>query len=69
MVVVDDVVVVDGGCAAIVSDDVAMSRGVLECVSRGLRGCFVGLGGCLGAGVDMGVFQHSGVIVVEQLHL
>ena len=32
--VVDDVVVVDGGCAAVVSNDVAMSRGMPECVSR-----------------------------------
>ena len=33
--VVDDVVVVDGGCAGVVVGDVAMSRGVLGCVSRG----------------------------------
>ena len=34
VVVVDDVGVVDGGCAGIVVGDVAMSRGVPECVSR-----------------------------------
>ena len=32
--VVDDVVVVDGGCAGIVVGDVAMLTGVPECVSR-----------------------------------
>ena len=33
--VVDNVVVVDGGCAGVVVGDVAMSRGMLGCVSRG----------------------------------
>ena len=34
VVVVDNVVAVDGGCAGIVVGDMAMSRGVPECVSR-----------------------------------
>ena len=34
VVVVDDVVIVDGGCAGIVIGDMAMLRGMPECVSR-----------------------------------
>ena len=34
VVVVDDVGVVDGGCAGVVVGDVAMSWGMPECVSR-----------------------------------
>jgi hypothetical protein len=34
MAIVDNINSVDGGCVAIVSDDVAMSRGVLRCLLR-----------------------------------
>jgi hypothetical protein len=32
--VVDDIGIIDGGCAGVVSSDVATSRGVLRCMSR-----------------------------------
>ena len=34
VVVVDDLGLIDGGCVAVVSSDVAASRGVLGCLSR-----------------------------------